>query len=77
MGYSSEEFDAKLTEANGAPDPETAVELYKEAQTILFQDMPGIPLWYNNATGGWSESVDNVVFGWDSDPLLYQVTKSE
>lgn len=77
MGYSSEEFDAKMTEANGAPDAETAVELYKEAQTILFQDLPGIPLWYNNATGGWSESVDNVVFGWDSDPLLYQVTKSE
>jgi oligopeptide transport system substrate-binding protein len=77
MGYSSEEFDAKLKEANGAPDADTAVELYKEAQTILFQDLPGIPLWYNNATGGWSEAVDNVVFGWDSDPLLYQVTKSE
>jgi oligopeptide transport system substrate-binding protein len=77
MGYSSEEFDAKMTEANGAPDADTAVELYKEAETILFQDLPGIPLWYNNATGGWSESVENVVFGWDSDPLLYQVTKSE
>ena len=77
MGYSSEEFDAKLKEANGESDPDAAIELYKEAQTILFQDLPGIPLWYNNATGGWSESVDNVVFGWDSDPILYQVTKSE
>src|SRR5690606_30479581 len=77
MHYSSEEFDAKLKEANGADDPDEAVELYKEAETILFNDLPGIPLWYNNATGGWSENVDNVVFGWDSDPLLYQVTKSE
>ncbi|MDR7384228.1 peptide ABC transporter substrate-binding protein [Promicromonospora iranensis] len=77
MGYSSEEFDAKLDEAAGESDPDAAIELYKEAQTILFQDLPGIPLWYNNATGGWSEAVDNVVFGWDSDPLLYQVTKSE
>lgn len=77
MGYSSEEFDAKMTEANGASDPETAIELYKEAQTILFQDLPGIPLWYNNATGGWSEAVDNVKFGWDSDPVLPDVTKSE
>lgn len=77
MGYSSEEFDAKLDEAAGESDPDAAIELYKEAQTILFQDMPGIPLWYNNATGGWSEAVENVVFGWDSDPLLYQVTKSE
>lgn len=77
MGYSSKEFDDKLKEANGASDPDEAVELYKEAETILFNDLPGIPLWYNNATGGWSENVDNVVFGWDSDPLLYQVTKSE
>lgn len=37
--------------------------------------MPGIPLWYQNATGGFSEDVENVTFGWDSDPILYQVTK--
>ena len=77
MGYSNEEVDAKLDEANGASDPEAAIELYKEVETLLFEDMPGIPLWYQNATGGWSEAVENVVFGWDSDPILYQVTKSE
>ncbi|MGF0116089.1 peptide ABC transporter substrate-binding protein [Promicromonospora sp. Marseille-Q5078] len=76
-GYSSKAFDAKLKEANGADTPEKAIELYKEAQTILFEDMPGIPLWYQNVTAGYGEDVDNVVFGWDSDPLLYQVTKSE
>ncbi|GAB3171798.1 ABC transporter substrate-binding protein [Myceligenerans halotolerans] len=77
MDYSSEEFDAKMTEGNAAASPEEATELYKEAQEILFQDMPGIPLWYYNATGGYAETVDNVAFGWDSDPILYQVTKSE
>ncbi|MEN5075718.1 ABC transporter substrate-binding protein [Isoptericola cucumis] len=77
MGYSNKEFDAKLKEGNGASDPAEAIEHYKEAQTILLEDMPGIPLWYQNVTAGFSESVDNVVFGWDSDPLLYQVTKSE
>ena len=77
MGYSSKEFDAKLKEANGQDDPDAAIELYKEAESILFQDLPGIPLWYNNATGGWSENVENVTFGWDSDPILHQVTKAE
>jgi len=75
MNYSSEEFDAKLAEAGAAPDTETATELYKEAQEILFQDVPGIPLWYQNATGGYADTVENVEFGWDSDPILYQVTK--
>jgi oligopeptide transport system substrate-binding protein len=75
--YSSEEFDNKLKEANGASDPADAIRLYNEAQEILFRDLPGIPLWYQNATGGFSEAVGNVVFGWDSDPILYKITKSE
>jgi oligopeptide transport system substrate-binding protein len=73
--YSSEEFDAKMTEANGASDPAEAIRLYNEAQEILFQDLPGIPLWYQNATGGYAETVENVIFGWDSDPILYKITK--
>lgn len=75
--WSNADFDAKLTEANGAATPEEATELYKQAEEVLFQTLPGIPLWYSNATGGWSENVDNVEFGWDSDPILYQVTKAE
>lgn len=77
MDYSSEEFDAKMAEGNAAETPEEATELYKEAQEILFQDMPGIPLWYYNVTAGYAETVDNVAFGWDSDPILTEVTKSE
>nr|WP_123816305.1 ABC transporter substrate-binding protein [Myceligenerans xiligouense] len=77
MDYVSEDFEAKMKEGNAAETPEEATELYKEAQEILFQDMPGIPLWYYNTTAGYAETVDNVAFGWDSDPILYQVTKSE
>ena len=75
--YSSEEFDDLMTQGNGAETPEEAVELYKQAQEVLFRDLPGIPLWYQNATGGWAETVENVQFGWDSEPILYQVTKAE
>ncbi|GIG28406.1 peptide ABC transporter substrate-binding protein [Cellulomonas marina] len=74
--WSNPDFDAKLAEANGAADAEQAVELYKEAETILFENLPGIPLWYSNATGGWADTVDDVEFGWDSDPILYGVTKA-
>ena len=77
MKYSNKEFDAKLSEAGQAATPQDGIEIYKQAQEILFQDMPGIPLWYNNATAGYAATVDNVAFGWDSDPILYQVTKSE
>lgn len=75
--YESEEFETLMREGNAAETVEEANAKYTEAQTVLLTDLPGIPLWYQGATGGWSENVENVEFGWDSDPLLYQVTKDE
>ncbi len=73
--YSSPEFDAALTEAASAPSVEEANELLGNAQEILFEDLPAIPLWYQNSIGGYSEHVDNVVFGWNTVPLYYDITK--
>ena len=74
--YSNPDFDAKIREADAAGSPEEAAELFKEAQTILFEDLPAIPLWYSNVTAGYSENVDNVVFGWDSVPVFTDITKN-
>ena len=46
-----------------------------KAQEILFKDLPAIPLWYSNVTGGSSATVTNVVFGWNSQPLYYEISK--
>jgi oligopeptide transport system substrate-binding protein len=75
--YESDEFDAALAAAAAAGSLEEANELYNQAQEVMFQDLPGIPLWYYSTTAGHSELVDNVEFGWDSMPLLYEVTKTE
>ena len=55
--------------------PRTRSAKYQEAQEILFQDLPAIPLWYSNVAGGFAETVDNVTFGWNSVPLYDQITK--
>ncbi|MDN3309706.1 ABC transporter substrate-binding protein [Microbacterium oryzae] len=75
--YSSEEFDSLLAEGISETDAEAANELFAEAQAVLLQDLPAIPLWYSNVTGGWADTVDNVEFGWNSVPLYYEVTKAE
>jgi oligopeptide transport system substrate-binding protein len=75
--YSNAEFDALLKEGLAETDLETANAKFQEAQEILFKDLPAIPLWYSTVNGAWSESVDNVQFGWNSVPLYYEVTKSE
>jgi oligopeptide transport system substrate-binding protein len=75
--YSNPEFDALLDEGSSASDVEAGIEKFQQAQEILFADLPAIPLWYTNAAGAWGEQVDNVQFGWDSWPILHEVTKSE
>jgi len=75
--YSNPEFDALLDEGSSATEVEAGIEKFQQAQEILFADLPAIPLWYTNAMGAWGEQVDNVEFGWDSWPILNEVTKSE
>ncbi len=73
--YKNPEFDQLLNEALQAPDEKAAIEKYKAAEAILMEDLPAIPLWYQNTLGGFSENVENVRFGWDTVPLYYEVTR--
>lgn len=74
--YANPAFDAKLDEAINAASHEERNEKLNEAQEILLEDMPSIPLWYQGTTGGYSEGVDNVVFGWNSVPIFNEITKN-
>ncbi|UOQ56200.1 ABC transporter substrate-binding protein [Leucobacter allii] len=73
--YSNPEFDALLQEGSVDTDLESANAKYQQAQEILLEDLPAFPLWYQNVTGGYSENVDNVEFGWNSVPIYYEITK--
>ncbi|ROS76918.1 ABC transporter substrate-binding protein [Cellulomonas sp. PhB143] len=74
--YSNKDFDALLDQAGAASSIDDANKLYQQSQEMLFKDLPAIPLWYSNVTGGSAETVDNVEFGWNSVPILYEVTKN-
>ena len=74
--YSNADFDALLEQGASASDPAKAIEDYQKAQEILLKDLPAVPLWYQNVSGGFGENVDNVVFGWNSVPLYYEITKT-
>lgn len=73
--YSSAEFDALLAEGITNTDPAAANALFQEAQEVLLADLPVLPLWYSNVTGGYGTKVSNVEFGWNSVPLYYNITK--
>ena len=73
--YSSKEFDGYMTQGSSASTVADANKIYQKAQSLLFKDLPAIPLWYSNVTGVWDTKVSDVKFGWDSVPLYYAVSK--
>ncbi|RZU61940.1 peptide ABC transporter substrate-binding protein [Zhihengliuella halotolerans] len=75
--YSSEEFDAKLQEGLQADSVEEGAQFFNEAQEILFEDLPALPLWYQANQAGWSADVTNVEQGWDGVPLYYNIETVE
>ncbi len=55
-------FDAKVQEGNEADSNEEAIELYQEAEDILLEDMPIMPMFFGLLQAVHSEDVSNVKF---------------
>ncbi|MEA9986035.1 ABC transporter substrate-binding protein [Subtercola sp. RTI3] len=73
--FSDPAVDALFKKAASETKTDAAIKDYQDAQVILLKDLPAIPLWYANVTGGYATGVSNVQFGWNSVPLYYAITK--
>lgn len=72
--FSNEEVDALFAEGDSAPSLEETVAAYQEAERVLFEHMPAIPLWHQGINGGYSNNVENVRFDVVGQPVLTEVT---
>ncbi|KJL46941.1 Oligopeptide-binding protein OppA precursor [Microbacterium hydrocarbonoxydans] len=75
--YSNPKYDELVQKGATAPTVEEGNKYFEQAQEVLFQDLPVLPLWYRSTNAGYSTAVDNVEYGWDSWPIIYQITKAE
>ncbi len=73
--YSSDEFDGLLKQAAGASEEDERFDLYSQAQSVLFEDLPAIPLWYTDVAAAAADGVENVAFNWKDRPVLHEATK--
>ncbi|MFY0406138.1 peptide ABC transporter substrate-binding protein [Solicola sp. PLA-1-18] len=73
--YSSEQLDGILRQAAGADEEAERYSLYADAQAVLLQDLPAIPLWYTDVAAAAATGVDNVTFNWKNRPVLNEATK--
>jgi oligopeptide transport system substrate-binding protein len=58
--YSNKAFDDKLKQAAAAATPDEANALYQEAEALLAEDFPSMPMWTYSDTIGWSNRVTDV-----------------
>lgn len=60
QGWENAEYDAKIAEAGAAATLDEAVALYAEAEAILAEDMPSVPVFGENFNFFYTERLDNV-----------------
>jgi oligopeptide transport system substrate-binding protein len=59
--YSNPEFDDLVRQGNTADDNDEAIEFYQQAEDILLEDMPIMPIMFGRIQAVHSENVSNVV----------------
>ena len=75
--YDNAQFNQLMLDIANSPVGDAQDKKFAEAQSILFTDLPAIPLWYSNVLGVWNkDNVSNVAFNWKSEPVYYQITKN-
>ena len=61
FGYSNKEVDDLIAQGNQAADVDAGIDLYNQAEDLILQDMPVIPMWFGKVQAAHSEKVSNVV----------------
>ncbi|MGN7199181.1 peptide ABC transporter substrate-binding protein [Arthrobacter sp. SAFR-044] len=72
--YSNPEFDKLLKEGLASKTTDEANAKFNQAQEILFQDLPGLPLWDQARPIVWSNNVTKAETGWNGEILYYGIT---
>lgn len=74
-GFTNKQVDKLLADAAATPDQGTAMQRYIQAEQILFDELPVVPMWHENSLIGWSTKVAGVVVDWRGTVSYWKVTK--
>ncbi|MFI6864474.1 ABC transporter substrate-binding protein [Streptomyces sp. NPDC050421] len=71
--WNNKQFDDLVNKANAESDKAKAVSTFQDAEKVMVQQMPVIPLWYQNGSAGYSDKVTNVSLNQFSVPVYEQI----
>lgn len=75
-GFSSREYDKLLEKAGKAQDHEEAQKYYTEAQSLLLEKMPAIPLWTTKSYTAYGADIVPAGFTWKPTPNYYLIHRA-
>ncbi len=74
-GYSGKTVQTLLKRAEALPDGEETLGVYQNVERALVTDLPAIPLWQVNATGGSADVVQDVRFDVFGIPVYTEISR--
>ena len=75
--YTNPAVDTLLKQADAAPSQQQGQALYQQAERLVLQDMPTIPIWWQSGTAAWSSRLHNVQPTQFRELDLFSVTVSK
>jgi len=75
-GFHNPGFDRLVNQANAESDTGKAIADFQDAERILAQQMPAIPLWYQNGNAGYAQNLSDVSLNQFSVPVYDEITVS-
>ncbi|WP_295729684.1 ABC transporter substrate-binding protein [uncultured Bifidobacterium sp.] len=75
--YKNPKFDDLLKQAAKAKNTDEANKLFQQAEEILLQDMPAVPLYYANNKGASAKNVQGLTLCWNGYPNLAELSKKQ
>lgn len=61
-GYTNQQFDNLIKQGDAATSKEESLRFYQQAEDLVLQDLPVIPLWFGQSSAVFSDKLDNVVW---------------
>ncbi|HEX5541247.1 MAG TPA: ABC transporter substrate-binding protein [Micromonospora sp.] len=72
--YANPQFDELLAQGDSANSLDEAIKFYQQAEDIILEELPVIPMWFQKAGAIYSENVETFVWNAVSDADYGQMT---
>jgi ABC-type transport system substrate-binding protein len=73
-GFANAQFDELIKQGDAAKDLKTAIPFYQQAEDIVVEELPVIPMWFGKVAAVYGENVDKFAWNTISDADYGQIT---